>query len=95
MELLRPVSDRLAEKVCSAAEFGWVSAGQSRAERFLRLWTMKEAYGKFTGLGVFRASRLEIAVSGEALIETYPDCRFTHPEETEGIIVSLCTSLQD
>ena len=95
MELLRPVSDRLAEKVCSASELRWVSAGPDHAERFLRLWTMKEAYGKFTGLGVFRAPRLELAISGERLIETYPDCRFSRPEETDGIIVSLCTPLPD
>lgn len=92
MELLRPVSDRLVEKVCSPAERAWVSAGEDRVRRFLRLWTMKEAYGKFTGLGVFRVPRLEIAVSGDSLVTHYPGFRFCSPEEAEDVIVSLCVT---
>lgn len=90
-EVVRRVSPRLVEKVCSPAEQAWISAGQDPSKRFLKLWTMKEAYGKFTGKGVFRVPRRELCFSGGEILEVYADCRFVTPEEAEEAVISLCT----
>jgi 4'-phosphopantetheinyl transferase len=57
VEAVRDVSPALARRCLSPAEVGWMESApgaRDRQERFLRLWTAKEAYLKAigTGLGV-------------------------------------------
>lgn len=56
IETRRCISPALCDKVCCPAEKRYVTApGGDPTDRFLRLWTAKEAYVKYTGEGISRA----------------------------------------
>lgn len=56
VEGARPISEALIKKVCTAREQAYVLE-DSRQERFLKLWTLKESYLKMTGEGIVRDLR--------------------------------------
>ncbi|MBE6984736.1 MAG: 4'-phosphopantetheinyl transferase superfamily protein [Ruminococcaceae bacterium] len=61
IEEFRPVHTNLIRKICSAQEIEWI--GQD-AKRFLRVWTAKEAYLKYLGIGL-RTALQDINVISE------------------------------
>lgn len=50
-ELPRPFNAHVAQRVCGPSELSYIS--KDPQPRFLRIWTLKEAYGKMTGSGIF------------------------------------------
>ena len=48
----RKVSEKLAQKILSPAEFAQYEAAENKAHAILRFWVMKEAAGKLSGQGV-------------------------------------------
>ena len=53
VEIIRPVRENLARRILSSAEYErFAIADQSSDEVFMRFWTLKEAYGKQSGLGI-------------------------------------------
>ena len=52
IEELRPIADRLPERVLSAREYSWFLSRGRRAEDFFTLWTLKESYYKYLGTGL-------------------------------------------
>ena len=48
----RKVSEKLAQKILSPAEFAQYEAAESKAHAILRFWVLKEAAGKLSGQGV-------------------------------------------
>lgn len=52
VEAVRPIADRLPERVLSAREYGWFVRRGRRAEDFFTLWTLKESYYKYLGTGL-------------------------------------------
>lgn len=52
VERLRPVSEKLPERVLSSVELQWFRQRGSRGEDFLTLWTLKESYFKLLGTGL-------------------------------------------
>ena len=52
IECRRKVSQSLIKKVCSEDEQQTIAASQEPDMEFLRLWTCKEAYLKYTGTGI-------------------------------------------
>ena len=70
LERVRPMPDALdlADRVCSPAESTELRfvAPADRGERFLRLWTRKEAYVKALGAGLSMSlAEIEVGPSGE------------------------------
>ncbi len=51
VEKKREFSQRLKERICTPAEYLLVSSGSRENENLTQLWTMKESYMKYTGLG--------------------------------------------
>lgn len=91
LERMRPVLRTLALRVCSPEEQAWIHAVPDQyLIRFFRLWTMKEAYGKMLGIGIFAPRRFYARFVQGELIELYPDCLFLFPEAPEGYAVSIC-----
>ena len=55
IEVPRPLRPSLCRKVCTAEELAFVHpAGSFSPERFLQLWTAKEAFLKQSGTGILR-----------------------------------------
>jgi len=57
-ERLRPRRPGLAARVCAPDELRWLAAQADRDEALLALWTRKEAWAKYTGLGMVGNFRL-------------------------------------
>ena len=48
----RAVKDRLLDRICAPNEAAAIRRAGDKDMTFARLWTLKEAYGKFTGKGI-------------------------------------------
>jgi len=97
VEAERPVAPALARRCCSTAELTWLERAddaQTRDERFLRLWTAKEAYLKAigTGLGVDpRSVSVDWATSGPRLSGPEKDrWHFCSSAPADGVRVTVC-----
>lgn len=51
-EYLRPVKSNLARKICAPVEYSAYETCSAPDEYLVRLWTLKEAYVKYTGSGL-------------------------------------------
>ena len=64
IERIRPVSDRLMQRVCNDAEYAYVTEDSISAEeknrRFILLWTGKEAYSKYLGTGIVSVADADV-----------------------------------
>ena len=93
LERHRPLTNAVLYRLCTPEELAWVRREPSLTlPRFFRLWTMKEAYGKMLGLGIFTSRRFAARFSGDTLLELYPDCLFLLPDAPEGYSLSLCVT---
>lgn len=89
IEMLRPVRQELAHRVCTEAELAWLfPAGTFDAARFLALWTAKEAYLKFTGEGIDTDLRRIAAADAGGLLPCVCGRELLH-ETAEEYVLSL------
>lgn len=52
-ETVRPFRERLARRICHSREWELFKKTEHQARLFTKLWVCKEAWGKYTGSGVF------------------------------------------
>lgn len=52
IERKRKFSPRLARRICTPAEAAFIASEENADDALTRLWTMKESYMKYTGLGL-------------------------------------------
>lgn len=97
VEAVRGVTPALARRCLSSAELTWLDRAadaQSREERFLRLWTAKEAYLKAigTGLGVDpRMVSIDCRTLAPRLLGPEEDrWRFRSSAPADGVRVTVC-----
>lgn len=93
IEADRLISDSLIRRILSPEEQVWVYRQENASAAFLRLWTMREAYGKLNRIGIFTEQRFRAEFHGDMLCRDYPDCRFFFPLCPDGYTVSICTEL--
>lgn len=94
----RAVKDALMQKVCAPEEIAQIQAAHDKNRAFTKLWTLKEAYAKYTGEGIgLDFSTLGFSL-GENIIFHHPDAgkvRFAQLADRSGCIVSLCCPQRD
>ena len=84
-EPLLRAAPKVAQKYFSAEEQQFTALGGGN---FARLWTLKEAYGKFTGEGVMPALRMPFIKHGKPKLEVN-GCRLAFVEGFEKHVVTL------
>ena len=91
LERRRPISKTLPMRICSREELTWLFAAPEQfLDRFFRLWTMKEAYGKMKGFGILSTHRFYARFAAGELLVLYPDCLFDFPDAPDGYSLTLC-----
>ena len=94
-EAPRIINAALMQKVCAPEELSQIQAAADPERMFLRLWTLKEAYAKYTGEGIrlgFSGLPFSFAPDGQILFH-HPDAgKLTFMQHTDisGCTVSLC-----
>ena len=89
LQKLRRISDAVLRRYYSSDERSWIIEGDP-TERAVRLWTMKEAYGKMLGIGIFGGVRFYAAFSDGRIVMEYDDAAFLFPDGPEGILFTVC-----
>ena len=97
VEGVRPIPPSLTRRCLASSELGWLDAAAdaaTRGDRFLRLWTAKEAYLKATGTGLGRDPRtVATDCSGQAprLLDAEGDrWHFRSTSPVPGVRVTVC-----
>jgi phosphopantetheinyl transferase len=91
LEKRRPVSHSIPMRLFSLEEQAWLDqARDAYLDRFFRLWTMKEAYGKMRGFGIFSSKQFYAHFVQNELLVLYPDCLFQFPGAPDGYYLSVC-----
>lgn len=91
LEALRPIRPALAERVCSPAELEYVCPqGVFDSERFLSVWTAKEAYLKYTGEGIATDLRRIETADAQGLRPEICGLRLLH-ERTAAYVTAVVT----
>lgn len=85
LEALRPIRPELCKKVCASTELAYVfPQGNFNSQRFLQLWTAKEAVLKQRGSGIRPDMRFLCLASAEGL--SYPGLRLTQHVTSQYIL---------
>lgn len=94
MEVVRPYSEKLPERIFSPVELKWFQEGLSTKVRFFTLWTLKEAYYKYLGTGLPGIPR---DTSFERINGRWrngdSDCCFSVLEE-KNLLIAVCSNKQ-
>ena len=92
LQAIRPISDRVLARCYSDEERAWLSEDREadRTERAIRLWTMKEAYGKMLGVGIFTPPCFHASFEEGQLLPAGADARFLFPTAPEGFLFTVC-----
>lgn len=97
-EMCREVKQALFQGVLSPNERRFIEESSDKQHTFMRFWTLKEAYVKYTGQGIAntRLRETEFDVSGDTPVlmgqeELYFYCR-TVDLEGHRVVISVCTA---
>jgi len=93
LQSLRTISPRLLDRCYSKEEITWIGLGEE-VSRAIRLWTMKEAYGKLRGTGIFAPDRFFASFTDDRIRDQYADVRFLFPPAPSGFLFTVCTGVQ-
>lgn len=91
-EAMRPVRPEVVRRVLAPAE---LRCYDGTPEMFLRFWTLKEAYAKYTGEGIIGyPNRFVFHLTREGAELEGSDLRFSTVQQ-QGHIISVCTRAQE
>ena len=90
VESIREYKEGLVHYSMNDDEIQEIESAEHPDVAFIRLWTMKEAYGKMTGAGIFRGDCFQAGCSGDRLITKYEGFEFLFPAAPEGYLYTVC-----
>lgn len=104
VEFHRDITPAAAKRICSPEEYSFYSTCENPTDYLTRLWTLKEAYVKYTGAGLktdFHTLNFTL-VSDSGTFGSYrtyqlsghPEVVLYHYELTDGLYLSVCVNSQ-
>ncbi len=93
IEYIRTYDEKLVERFFSKEEQDYLRFTDEKDENFTRIWTSKEAYGKFTGGGITDGLKFSIFHNPVMPLNDLLPCCFEHGETMvngEKYIYTLC-----
>jgi len=95
VEKVQPYNEKLALKVCSDSELSRISqlSDEEKAGEFIRMWTLKESYMKFTGEGLLAGAKsIDFDFCGDVpTLHAFPQLHFFRFNVDSGYSFSCCT----
>ena len=98
IEKLRSYDERIAERFFSKEEQEYLKHTDEKDENFTRIWTSKEAYGKFTGKGITDGLKFSMFHDPLVPLNVLLPCCFEHYETEingERYMYALCYGVLD
>lgn len=95
IEMIRPYSDSVARRVMSPEERRAFAAAGDKDRLFFKIWTLKEAYLKYTGAGISALDDITVYPSGGGIITNADGCEFALIDGAEGYQAAVCAQTAD
>lgn len=92
IEKIRRYNAKVADRILSEKEWNFLQSSKQKDKDFIRFWTLKEAYGKYTGKGLGTDFR-EVQFRWDSCENIYcsdEDVKVFQQEIEEDYILSLC-----
>lgn len=92
IEKIRPYNPKVADRILSDQEWEILQKSQEKGKDFIRFWTLKEAYGKYTGKGLsmdFKKIMFHWEEDGE-IISNDSQVKFFQWEINQEYYLALC-----
>lgn len=89
----RQMRENLLPRICTPEECAWILAQDDKNHAFTRIWTLKEAYGKYTGRGIradFAALHFAVGAHVSIVEPAGENLRFFQLIRTKQHAVSVC-----
>ncbi len=90
VEMVRPFSDGVMRRIMSAEEREALASAQYRDKLFFKIWTLKEAYLKFTGSGISALDSITVYPTQDGIVTNAKGCRFASLDCLPGYEAAVC-----
>ncbi|MGE5494792.1 MAG: 4'-phosphopantetheinyl transferase family protein [Burkholderiales bacterium] len=90
VEMVRPFSDSIIRRIMSAEEKEALASAQDRNRLFFKIWTLKEAYLKFTGFGISALDSITVYPTKDGIVTNAKGCEFASIDGILGYEAAVC-----
>jgi 4'-phosphopantetheinyl transferase len=91
VEMVRPFSDNVIRRIMSAEEREALASVQDRDKLFFKIWTLKEAYLKFTGSGISALDSITVYPTKDGIVTNAEGCKFALIDGIPGYEAAVCS----
>lgn len=95
IEKIKPYSDNVARRIMSAEEWRAFAVAQNKEEMFYKIWTLKEAYLKYTGDGISALGDITVYPSDDGIKTNADGCTFALIDDIPGYQAAVCAQTVD
>jgi 4'-phosphopantetheinyl transferase len=95
IEQVKPYSDAVARRIMSDAERKSFLSSQDKKTLFFKIWTLKEAYLKYSGAGLSALEEITVLPSQDGVMSNIKGCRFMLIGGIPGYQAAVCADTAD